>query len=351
MEDDLQEAETWASSKTRSPTPHPRPHPQPRATSTYERPASREDFDIAFICALPIEKTAVQAMFDDDWDDVEGAKKYGTARPDTNAYSHGRIGSYNVVVANIGGMGKRHAAAAATHICHTWPKLQLILVVGICGAVPFPPSEIGEIILGDVVISSGVIQYDFGRRLDSGFVPKKEPQDLLPGPRSKVRPLLDKLRGVIDNRRLRDRLVRNLGRLEADADLKASYLGAKHDVLFRGNVRHVQEGMSCREAGCQGRVHRKRLVDYDGPRPSPAVHIGLVGSADTVMKSGSERDRIAMEDGVIAFEMEGAGVWGDTPCLVIKGVCDYADGHKMKKWQSHAAAAAAAGAAAFLDDW
>ena len=30
------------------------------------------------------------------------------------------------------------------------------------------------------------------------------------------------------------------------------------------------------------------------------------------------------------------------PCLVIRGICDYADSHKNKRWQQYAAATAAA---------
>jgi len=66
------------------------------------------------------------------------------------------------------------------------------------------------------------------------------------------------------------------------------------------------------------------------------------------MKSGEDRDEIAARDGVIAFEMEGAGVWENFPgSLVIKGVCDYADSHKNKRWQGYAAATAAAVTKAF----
>ncbi len=28
---------------------------------------------------------------------------------------------------------------------------------------------------------------------------------------------------------------------------------------------------------------------------------------------------------VIAFEIEGAGVWDEVPCIVDRGICDYAD--------------------------
>lgn len=69
------------------------------------------------------------------------------------------------------------------------------------------------------------------------------------------------------------------------------------------------------------------------------------------MKSGQDRDEIAAREGVIAFEMEGAGVWDNFPCVVIKGVCDYADSHKNKDWQKYAAATAAACMKAFLEQW
>jgi nucleoside phosphorylase len=40
--------------------------------------------------------------------------------------------------------------------------------------------------------------------------------------------------------------------------------------------------------------------------------------------------------------MEGAGIVNSFPCLVIRGICDYADSHKNKIWQKYAAAVAAA---------
>ncbi|KAI1255624.1 hypothetical protein MGN70_002739 [Eutypa lata] len=60
------------------------------------------------------------------------------------------------------------------------------------------------------------------------------------------------------------------------------------------------------------------------------------------MKSGEDRDKIAAQENVIAFEMEGAGVREIFPSVIIKGVCDYADSHKSKRWQEYAAAATAA---------
>jgi hypothetical protein len=151
-----------------------------------------------------------------------------------------------------------------------------------------------------------------------------------------------------------------------------TYPGATEDRLFKSTYRHTHHepsecaicanddgrddvcdkavGMSCEQLKCHERelVLRSRLS-----QPSkPVVHFGLFASGDTVMKSGEDRDDIAARDGVIAFEMEGAGVWENFACaLVIKGVCDYADSHKSKRWQGYAAATAAAVTKGFLEGW
>jgi nucleoside phosphorylase len=39
--------------------------------------------------------------------------------------------------------------------------------------------------------------------------------------------------------------------------------------------------------------------------------------------------------------MEAAGLMDTFPCVVIRGVCDYADSHKNKQWQPYAAMTAA----------
>lgn len=67
------------------------------------------------------------------------------------------------------------------------------------------------------------------------------------------------------------------------------------------------------------------------------------------MKSGEYRDKVAVKEGVIGFEMEGAGVWDNVLCVIIKGVCDYVDSHKNKRWQAYAAATGASAAKAFLE--
>ena len=61
------------------------------------------------------------------------------------------------------------------------------------------------------------------------------------------------------------------------------------------------------------------------------------------MKSEVSRDKISGQfHNALCFEMEAAGLMDVFPCLVVRGICDYADSHKNKKWQPYAAATAAA---------
>ena len=62
------------------------------------------------------------------------------------------------------------------------------------------------------------------------------------------------------------------------------------------------------------------------------------------MRDGVTREKLRKELGVgfVCFEMEAAGLMNDFPCLVIRGICDYSDSHKNKRWQRYAAATAAA---------
>lgn len=82
------------------------------------------------------------------------------------------------------------------------------------------------------------------------------------------------------------------------------------------------------------------------PRSSnnPLVHYGLIASGNQVIKDSLMRDRVVGDLGgeIMCFEMEAAGLMNDFKCLVIRGICDYADSHKNKLWKPYAAGVAAA---------
>jgi hypothetical protein len=158
-----------------------------------------------------------------------------------------------------------------------------------------------------------------------------------------------------------------------------SYPGTSEDRLFEPTYHHKHHSSpECRkcsknkfckkaqEAACEdlqcdkrGLILRSRRATKTGniqctketTYEPPGIHFGLIASGDTIMRSGEDRDRLAAREQVIAFEMEGAGICDNLPCLVIKGVCDYADSHKNKVWQNYAAATAAACMKSLLEQW
>ena len=73
------------------------------------------------------------------------------------------------------------------------------------------------------------------------------------------------------------------------------------------------------------------------------IHYCTIASGNQVIRDGTTRDRLSSELGdVLCFEMEAAGLVNSFLCLVIRGICDYADSHKNKRWQAYAAGTAAA---------
>ncbi|KAI5920950.1 nucleoside phosphorylase domain-containing protein [Camillea tinctor] len=143
-------------------------------------------------------------------------------------------------------------------------------------------------------------------------------------------------------------IVQYLRALQIEPELRAEYPGVMHDRLLDASYRYAVAKKSCEEAGCkEERIARHRLKDEHNCQSR--IHFGLVASGDTVMKSAQDRDTVAEEKRVIAFEIESAGIWDVFPCIVIKGVCDYADSHKPKRWQRCAASTAAACTKAFLN--
>ena len=93
-------------------------------------------------------------MFDDFW---EKDDTYGKAGGDSNAYTTGRIGGHNVVLVFMPGMGKGHSASVTASLRSSFEEIRLGLVVGICGGVPSAPDDGKEILLGDVIISTGIV--------------------------------------------------------------------------------------------------------------------------------------------------------------------------------------------------
>ncbi|KAJ5807719.1 hypothetical protein N7447_011175 [Penicillium robsamsonii] len=311
-------------------------------TITASESPLQADFTVAIFCALPLEVDAVSALFDGFCQD---STLYQNAPGDSNTYTLGRMGRHHAVLVHLPGMGKIVASQAASSIRSTYPNIKLALVVGICGGVPYKNGH-EEIILGDIVVSDGIVQHDFGRRVPGAFLRKTSATDELGRPNVAIRGFLSKIKTTMARKRIGSNVEKYLKAVNQTlGNDTARYPGIEQDELFQSTYRHKHHDpvaciscahstnstvcdevfdLSCHQLKCHKDklVRRKRLQTAlaQGHTPSPTIHLGLIASGDTVMKSGQDRDLISMQDNVIAFEMEGVGVWDSLPCVVVKGV-------------------------------
>jgi nucleoside phosphorylase len=258
---------------------------------------------------------------------------------DQNTYIFGSIGEHNIVIADLptGAYANTSAATVATQLLSTFHAIRFGFMVGIGGGVP---SNSADIRLGDIVVSQptdtsgGVIQYDLGKALSGGQFKRT---GMLNRP-SKV--LLTALATLQAHHLTEDsQIVGFVSNLQAKmAPHKATKFmrPTQEDCLFQAEYDHVASDT------CMNCDRSKLLPRSPREHQEPVIHYGLIGSANQVMKDGRRRDQLARDLGIYCVEMEAAGLMNDFPCLVIRGICDYADSHKNKDWQGYAAAVAAA---------
>jgi nucleoside phosphorylase len=291
----------------------------------------RDEYTVGWVCALPIELAAAQEMLDEEHHDLER----DPADNNENLYALGSIGGHNVAIVCLpaGRIGNNPAAVVATQLRATFKAIRFGLMVGIGGGVP---SAEADVRLGDVVVSQphqtfgGVVQYDVGKTTPSRFERMgslNSPPQILLSAVAKVR--ANELRG-------RSQLSTHVSRLERIARFQRVKAGP--DVFFQAAYDHVG-GQTCERCS----VDRHEVRQPRESEEEVAVHYGTIASGNQVMRSAAERDKVSAElGGVLCFDMEAAGLINSFPCLVIRGICDYADSHKNKRWQPYAAGAAAA---------
>ncbi|KAF2179935.1 purine and uridine phosphorylase [Zopfia rhizophila CBS 207.26] len=302
-------------------------------------------YSIGWIAPLPLELTAAKAVLDED---------HGDIHVDGYIYHGGEIGKQNIVMAVQSKMGTDAASDLAARMRAAFRNIEYFVVVGIGGGVPSygPSGAQSQIVLGDVVVScprgcyGGVIRYDFGAwtnedRLEPMSHTNSPPDSLLNAVNvlqaRHSTPSGTKIPALLQEMRLNIRV---------DECQNFEDQGAVQDRLFQNDYLHPEDSANedcencCDLSRCQ---MRQRRGDRAVRRPdTPKIHYGNIGSSNQLQISASKRNQLHEKFGVICFEMEGAGVIQKHPCLVIRGICDYSDSHKNKKWQPYAAATAAA---------
>ncbi|PKY09243.1 purine and uridine phosphorylase [Aspergillus campestris IBT 28561] len=284
-----------------------------------------QKYNIAIVCALPKEHLAVRLLFD------EKHRKPDIPSEDSNQYAFGCIGRHNVVTAclPVGNYGTSPAALVIANMKRTFTSIKYYLLVGIGGGIP---SKRNDIRLGDVVVSipegafPGVIQYDRGKRLGND---EFEKTGSLPPPPHEI---LNVISYMQSDPGLPPEPLQSY--LKAISDLRPEYghPGMEDNKFLQGNGLPVVDESHTSELTNSQRINA---------RDHPKIHYGLIASGDLVIKNAEFRDRLSQRYNVLCVEMEAAGIANVASCLVIRGICDYADSSKSKVWQEYASAAAA----------
>jgi nucleoside phosphorylase len=299
------------------------------------RKFSHNDYTVGWICAIPVELAAAKAVLDETHEELSMQPN------DHNSYTLGRVGKHNVVITCLpnGEYGTTSATAVAMQLLSSFHSIRFGLMVGIGGGVP---SSHADIRLGDIVVSmpiagsaeGGVVQYDYGKAISGGHFQRtgmlsRPPQILLTS--------VSKLRGnhLLEESQVPQFLDEIIAKYPRNS---FNFRRPKEeDRLFEATYDHVSLAETCQQCDTRRTVLRPERDDN-----IPVIHYGRIASGNQVVKDSMVRDRLSQELGVYCVEMEAAGLMNNFPCLVVRGICDYADSHKNKAWQGYAAAAAAA---------
>ncbi|EXM16408.1 hypothetical protein FOTG_15287 [Fusarium oxysporum f. sp. vasinfectum 25433] len=299
-----------------------------------------QKYTVGWICAVTTEFVAARAFFDEKHDQLETI-----ADNDNNNYALGKIGKHNVIMAVLpkSEYGTTSAATVARDMLRSFPNIRFGLMVGIGGGAPNAKHDIR---LGDVIVSTrgsgkgGVFQYDYGKAIqEHAFVTTgslNQPPQLL----------LTALSGLeaeyeLEGHQLSahiDRALEQWPRLRQ----KYSRPSPDSDRLYRPDVVHTDSSKKCGDVCSNDPAYLVDRKERGEQKDDPAIHYGLIASANQLMKDALARDKLAASMDVLCFEMEAAGLMNHFPCLVIRGICDYSDSHKSKEWQGFAAMMAAA---------
>ncbi|RBA14308.1 hypothetical protein FPRO05_03100 [Fusarium proliferatum] len=295
-----------------------------------------EEYTVGWVCAIPLEMAAARGMLDKIHPDLSQQDP-----DDHNSYILGEICGHKIVIACLpaGIHGTNPAATVAKDLLRTFKSIRFGLMVGIGGGAP---SLQHDIRLGDVVVGQpsgtlgGVVQHDRGKILPQGGFQRT---GSLNAPPQLLLSALARLQAthMTEDSRVPEYLAQLVAKSPKRMKGKFSYPGTLNDRLYKAGYEHANPGSAtCGQCDESKRIKRETRDDNE-----PYFHYGIIASGNHLIKDGKTRKRLSQAYGALCFEMEAAGLH-NFPCLVIRGICDYADSHKNDVWQEYAAATAAA---------
>ena len=303
---------------------------------------SPDDYTVGWICTLPLEVAAAKVMLDHIHADVPADSNTS----DASSYVLGSLSDHNVVLA-YPPFGLHPTTSIVTIIAQMRAKFKFIrfsLILGVGGGVPGTKEDI---FLGDVVVSKptaarpGLIQYDI--EVEEGA---KEKIFSSTGVMSKPSTLLLTAAGKVETNTIlgESQITRYITDIIQHDPSTYSYPGIDMDILFNPDYDHIVDSAETTSLNHNICSHcSPNKIRSRPPRTrDPKVHYGLIASSTKLMRHGLTRDRLARDHAILCFDTVVAGLMDTTQCLIIHGICDYADAHSNTLWRGYAAAAAAA---------
>jgi nucleoside phosphorylase len=240
---------------------------------------------------------------------------------DNNSYFLGSIGKHNIVIACLSSYGIANAAIVADQMLFSSPSIRFGLMVSVGGGIP---SKYHDVRLGDIVVSKptgtfgGVVQYDLGKVLSNSDFQTTGHLN---------KPSLVLLNGLasleaeyeLGNSKVTEYLTDMLYKSKSDK-FKAEYSlqGIENDKLYDASYDHFNDKNTC--DFCDG----MNVVSRPERDNSHVVFPDTIASGAQVIQSAKKRDEIAKKFGALCLEIEAAGLMDNFPCVVIRGICDYA---------------------------
>lgn len=231
--------------------------------------------------------------------------------------ANGRI--HKVVLCDCG-MGNNKAAIGATNMLRLFPQMHSVIMTGIAGGMPNQGKADQHVRLGDIVVSTEIIQYDYGKRTSTEYICRS--QSTLPSAQ---------LQEAVNIMRVKE--YEGIYNWRTYVDQYAEGRFKKPDI--NTDILHDAQG---------NEVEHPVDPERDG---YSKVHYGNIASANILLKSADVREMLKEKYNTLAIEMEASGIadaaWtSNTGYIVIKGICDYCDEYKNDIWQEYAALVAAA---------
>ncbi|KAG7050615.1 purine and uridine phosphorylase [Colletotrichum scovillei] len=298
-----------------------------------------KEYTVGWICGLLIEFIAAKAFLDETYQSPPEIAHHDSG---DIVYALGKIARHNVVIAVSlnGGNKPGSSAVVAKRMLNSFPHVRIGLMVGIGSGVPSPEHDVR---LGDVVVGSsvrgegGIVQYSFNRPTqsqDASFeqtMPVNQPPVALQAAVS----TLERQYGL---------KYLQLERRIEEASAKRGYLqdyarpNSHSDKPPGSSILHPT---SADEYSGESRENSTYPVK-ETPKDKSQIHYGLIASSTQIMDNATMRDQLAKNTNILCYETEAADLSNDFPCLVIRGICDYNEAQRNKKWRGFAAMVAAA---------